>query len=155
MQHTALFTAFRALSPRFLPSLCLRSFSASASSALPSASALQLTPQALSRLAALRGKARAEGRLDADSLALRVRVDSGGCSGFRYEFVVESSGAQPGDAQFGADGCYALVDEVSLGFLKGATLDWEESLMRSAFTIAANPNAEASCGCKMSFAAKA
>ncbi len=153
MNHTALFTAFRALSPRplSLPFLCLRSFSASAA---PSAS-LQLTPQALSRLAALRGKARAEGRADADSLALRVRVDSGGCSGFRYEFVVESSGVQPGDSQFGSDGCYALVDEVSLGFLKGATLDWEESLMRSAFTIAANPNAEASCGCKMSFAAKA
>jgi iron-sulfur cluster assembly accessory protein len=116
---------------------------------------LHVSPSAQSRLAALRAKARAEGRADADSLVLRVRVDSGGCSGFKYEFLVEGGGAQPEDQCFGgAGGGCAVVDEVSLGFLRGATLDWEESLMRSAFTISSNPNAEASCGCKMSFAAK-
>jgi iron-sulfur cluster assembly accessory protein len=131
----------------------------------PPLAPLHVSPSALARLAALRAKARAEGRADADSLVLRVRVDSGGCSGFKYEFLVESSGVQPEDQCFGGSGsgggsggggggACAVVDEVSLGFLRGATLDWEESLMRSAFTISANPNAEASCGCKMSFAAK-
>ncbi len=106
-------------------------------------------------MAVLRSKALAEGRPDAGALVLRVRVDSGGCSGFKYEFLVEGTGVQEGDAKFGEGDCFAVVDEVSLGFLRGATLDWEESLMRSAFTIASNPNAEASCGCKMSFSAKA
>jgi iron-sulfur cluster assembly accessory protein len=161
-----LFTALQR-SLRLAPLRSLASSAAAAAAAAPpappapaggGAEALRVTPSALSRLAALRAKARAEGRADADSLVLRVRVDSGGCSGFKYEFLVEGGGAQPGDGRFG-EGCEggacAVVDEVSLGFLRGATLDWEESLMRSAFTIAANPNAEASCGCKMSFAAKA
>ena len=168
MHTSRLFQALQH-SVRHVPLLPLRSLpasarslsSAAAAAAAPPAPAdaplppLHVSPSAQSRLAALRAKARAEGRADADSLVLRVRVDSGGCSGFKYEFLVEGGGAQPEDQCFGAGGggC-AVVDEVSLGFLRGATLDWEESLMRSAFTISSNPNAEASCGCKMSFAAK-
>ena len=67
----------------------------------------------------------------------------------------EACAPAEGDVLFGHSGCYARVDAVSLGFLKGATLDWDESLMRSAFTISSNPNAESSCGCKASFSPKA
>jgi iron-sulfur cluster assembly accessory protein len=118
---------------------------------------LVLTPNALSRLSALRARARAEGRADADSLVLRIRVDSGGCSGFRYEFsVVEAAKTlSPDDAAFGREGCYAVIDASSLALLKGATIDWDDSLMRSAFCVMSNPNADASCGCKMSFSPKA
>ncbi len=153
--HSQLFAALRSslvrwpLAVRTPAGLALRAHSTAAAPA-----ALLLTPSAQSRLAALRARARAEGRADADSLVLRVKVDSGGCSGFKYEFLVESGGGSEGDVRVGGgEGC-AVVDEVSMGFLRGATLDYEETLMRSAFTIAANPNAEASCGCKMSFAAK-
>ena len=153
--HSLLFAALRSslvrwpLAVRPLAGLALRAHSTAAPAAL------HLTPSAQSRLSALRARARAEGRADADSLVLRVKVDSGGCSGFKYEFLVESGGGSEGDVRVGGgEGC-AVVDEVSMGFLRGATLDYEETLMRSAFTIAANPNAEASCGCKMSFAAKA
>ncbi len=130
------------------------SAAASSPAAPPPPPRLVLTPRALARVAALRAKARADGRADAPSLVLRVRVDSGGCSGFKYEFIVDGGGAQEGDTKFGEGECFAVVDGVSLGFVQGATLDWEESLMRSAFCIADNPNAEASCGCKMSFSAK-
>ena len=116
--------------------------------------ALVLTPRALQRLSDLRARARSEGRPSAEDLKLRVRVDGGGCSGFKYEFVMDDAAPAADDASFGRDGCVAVVDSVSLGFLRGATVDWEESLMRSAFTVVSNPNAEAACGCKSSFAVK-
>lgn len=45
-------------------------------------------------------------------------------------------------------------DDLSLEFLRGATVDYESDLMRSAFVVAENPNAAASCGCGSSFTAK-
>jgi len=115
---------------------------------------LMLTPRALSRLSELRAKAKSEGRADSESLRLRVKVDGGGCSGYKYEFNIIGNETEEGDRCFGKDGCFAVVDSVSLGLLSGATVDWEESLMRSAFIISHNPNAEASCGCKSSFSVK-
>ena len=118
---------------------------------------LQISPSAAQRIASLRSRALAEGHPDAAHLCLRVRVDGGGCSGFRYEFLVEHAaggGAGADDAVFEAGPARVLVDAASLDFLKGATLDWEESMMRSAFTISQNPNADSSCGCKASFSLK-
>ena len=143
-----------------LTQLCHRSVSSSALSAAHARGTIRgddivMTPGALSRLSAIRARARAEGSSDADSLALRVRVNSGGCSGFRYEFAVEAKAPTDEDTAFGRDGCFAVLDASSLELLKGATIDWEDSLMRSSFTVASNPNADAACGCKMSFAPKA
>jgi Fe-S cluster assembly iron-binding protein IscA len=48
-----------------------------------------------------------------------------------------------------------VVDSVSLGFIRGSALDWDdENMLRQAFVIVGNPQAEASCGCKQSFAVK-
>jgi iron-sulfur cluster assembly accessory protein len=110
---------------------------------------IHLTPRALSRLSELRAKMPGMG-----DVRLRVRVDGGGCSGYKYEFQVGSEPLEEGDKVFGEGGCFAVVDPVSLDLLNGSLVDWEESLMRSAFVIAANPNAEASCGCKSSFSVK-
>lgn len=55
---------------------------------------------------------------------------------------------------FEKEGSKVVTDTVSLEFLKGAKVEYEDSLMRSAFVIAANPNSEASCGCGSSFTAK-
>jgi hypothetical protein len=64
---------------------------------------LIVTPRAARRIAALRAKAVAEGRQDGGSLHLRLRVDGGGCSGFKYDFVLETAGAGPDDRVFSRD----------------------------------------------------
>jgi iron-sulfur cluster assembly accessory protein len=46
-----------------------------------------------------------------------------------------------------------VVDDISFDFLKGATVDFEEELIRSSFVVVNNPNAEAGCGCGASFVA--
>lgn len=85
---------------------------------------------------------------------LRVEVEGGGCSGFQYKFKLDDSRAQAEDLVFERDGVRVVCDTVSIDFLRGAVLEYEDSLMRSAFQIAANPNAESACGCGTSFAAK-
>lgn len=52
------------------------------------------------------------------------------------------------------DGAKVLVDDVSLEFLQGATVDYAQELIRSSFTVSENPNTEAHCGCGSSFMAK-
>ena len=52
------------------------------------------------------------------------------------------------------DGARVVVDDASLELLAGATVDFEDEMMKSAFVIAANPQSEASCGCGTSFQAK-
>jgi len=112
-----------------------------------------LSDSAVARLLEL--QRRAGGR----PVALRVEVEGGGCSGFQYVLRLEegeAAAAPPaaGEAAFERGGARLLVDEVSLGMLRGAVVDFEDTLMRSAFHVASNPNSEASCGCGSSFAAK-
>ena len=122
---------------------------------------LIVTRKALARLADIRRKAVAEGRAGADALHLRLKVDGGGCSGFKYEFAIETGPAGEDDIVFPpADpssslGGRVVVDGVSLGMVKGSTVDWDDgTMLRAAFVVANNPNAESSCGCKSSFAVK-
>lgn len=58
------------------------------------------------------------------------------------------------DHEFERDGAVLVVDETSLGFVKGATVDFEEDMMRSAFAVVNNPVSESACGCGSSFALK-
>lgn len=46
------------------------------------------------------------------------------------------------------------IDALSLEFLNGATIHYEEEMIRSAFTIEQNPNADLSCSCGTSFSLK-
>ncbi len=101
----------------------------------------------LSETAARRLKAisQAEGR----SLVLRVSVVGGGCSGFQYQFgLVED--AQPQDVHIERDGSAALVDDISMAFLKGSVIDFVDELAGAQFQVR-NPNAKSSCGCGVSF----
>jgi hypothetical protein len=59
-----------------------------------------------------------------------------------------------GGSVFAKDGVEVLVDEVSLPFIKGATVDFAEDMMRAAFLITSNPNSEGGCGCGVSFRPK-
>mmetsp|Transcript_5312 Transcript_5312/g.7189 ORF Transcript_5312/g.7189 Transcript_5312/m.7189 type:complete len:166 (+) Transcript_5312:97-594(+) len=84
---------------------------------------------------------------------LRVAVDAGGCSGFQYSFTFDQE-TREGDHVFKRDGASVVVDDLSLEFLKGSTIDYTEELIRASFQITNNPNAESGCGCGASFVAK-
>lgn len=83
------------------------------------------------------------------SLALRVAVRPGGCSGFAYEMFFDSDIADDDhSSEFG--GIRVVVDPSSAQLLTGATLDYKDGLQEAGFSIS-NPNATRSCGCGQSF----
>ena len=55
---------------------------------------------------------------------------------------------------FERDGSSVVIDVSSFELIKGATVDFKEELIRSAFSIVNNPQSESACGCGSSFAAK-
>jgi len=82
-------------------------------------------------------------------------VDGGGCSGFQYVFSLEKSATpREDDVLVQRDGASVLVDAVSLGYIRGATLDYHEELIRSAFRLIDNPQSEQGCSCGASFSIK-
>jgi iron-sulfur cluster assembly protein len=87
--------------------------------------------------------------LDSNEYALRVFVSGGGCSGFQYGMALESN-IRDTDLTSSFDDIRVVVDEVSINYLRGATVDFVESVMGSGFQIE-NPNAVSSCGCGSSF----
>ncbi len=79
---------------------------------------------------------------------LRVAVRGGGCSGFQYQLALDER--HDGDQVFDYDGIRILVDEQSLRYVDGSTVDYTESLMGAGFQVN-NPNVVAACGCGSSF----
>jgi iron-sulfur cluster assembly accessory protein len=84
--------------------------------------------------------------------ALRVFVSGGGCSGLQYGMAFEQD-AREFDAVVETDGVRLLVDPTSMMYLRGATIDYIDSLMGGGFRIE-NPNAVSGCGCGHSFKTK-
>lgn len=83
-----------------------------------------------------------------ESLALRVAVRPGGCSGFSYEMFFDTDVADDDNVtQYGE--VRVVVDPSSALMLEGATLDFKDGL-ESGFSIN-NPNAQKTCGCGSSF----
>jgi iron-sulfur cluster assembly protein/iron-sulfur cluster insertion protein len=86
---------------------------------------------------------------DDGSLALRVAVRPGGCSGFSYEMFFDSETADDDlSSTYGA--VRVVSDPMSAQLLEGATLDFKDGLMGTGFAID-NPNAQRTCGCGQSF----
>ncbi len=81
--------------------------------------------------------------------ALRVFVSGGGCSGLQYGMAFEAA-PRDFDAVVEEGGVRLIVDPTSLMYLKGATIDYVDSLMGGGFRIE-NPNAVSACGCGHSF----
>jgi iron-sulfur cluster insertion protein len=102
-----------------------------------------LTENAARRIAMLRDQEQVEDAF------LRISVSGGGCSGFQYGFTFDDQ-RHHDDFVFERDGVAVVVDDVSLGLLDGAEIDFVEDLMGAAFQIH-NPNAASSCGCGNSF----
>ena len=103
---------------------------------------LTLSDSAARRLAEL-------GRTEGRPVLLRVAVDGGGCSGFQYRFELVEA-AEPDDIRIEAAGQAAIVDAVSLPFLKGSEIAFVDELAGAQFVVR-NPNAASSCGCGVSF----
>ena len=82
------------------------------------------------------------------SLALRIFVAGGGCSGLQYGMTLDEE--QDGDTVISQGDFGVLVDEMSLGYITGSEVDYVDSLMGAGFTVN-NPNAVSSCGCGHSF----
>lgn len=80
---------------------------------------------------------------------LRVFVQGGGCSGFQYGFTLDETRNED-DFDFVYDNVTVLVDSMSMQYLQGAKIRWDESDMGSSFVID-NPQAQTTCGCGSSF----
>ena len=81
--------------------------------------------------------------------ALRISVEGGGCSGFRYDFQIVSQ-TNADDLVIEEAGTKVVIDPVSVPFMEGSVIDFIDDLMGASFKIT-NPNATASCGCGTSF----
>ncbi len=82
---------------------------------------------------------------------LRVSVQPGGCSGFKYQLVIEDKPAED-DTILAQTGFNVFVDPFSMQYLNGVTIDYVTSMQGSGFTFK-NPNATGGCGCGSSFSA--
>ncbi len=83
------------------------------------------------------------------NVGLRVYVYSGGCSGYRYGMMLEDKPADE-DIKVVSNGINVYVDPQSTPLLKGAEIDYVDTLMGAGFTVN-NPNAVSGCGCGSSF----
>jgi iron-sulfur cluster assembly protein len=92
----------------------------------------------------------AEG-VTAEQGGLRVSVQPGGCSGFKYSLVIEDKSAED-DFVMDNDGFKVFIDPFSAQYISGVTIDYVTSMQGSGFTFK-NPNATGGCGCGSSFTA--
>lgn len=106
---------------------------------------VNLTPRAV---AAVRKMHQKEG-LGAEQ-GLRIAVVGGGCSGFQYALNFDIR--KDGDLVTEFDGVNVFVDEISLPYIAGTTLDYVEGLHNAGFRFD-NPRATRTCGCGASFSA--
>jgi iron-sulfur cluster assembly protein len=83
-----------------------------------------------------------------EAAGLRVGVRGGGCSGFQYQLAFDE--LRDGDAVFEDHGLRLLVDNQSLPYVDGSTVDYVDSMQGAGFQVN-NPNVVAACGCGSSF----
>lgn len=105
--------------------------------------AVNLTPAAEARVAALMAKA------PADAVGVKLSTPRRGCSGLAYsvDYVTE---AQPFDEKIETPGGTFYIDGASVLYLIGSTMDWQEDDFTAGFVFT-NPNAKGACGCGESF----
>ena len=87
-------------------------------------------------------------RDEEDVKGIRISVMAGGCSGFSYSLDFETE-PELDDNVFGRDPL-VFVDDASMAYLAGLTLDYEGGLSGKGL-IFDNPKAASTCGCGSSF----
>jgi iron-sulfur cluster assembly protein len=105
--------------------------------------ALNLTPSAFARIAALMAQA------PGDAVGVKLSTPKRGCSGLAYS-VDYITTADPFDEKIATPGGDLYVDGGSILYLIGSTMDWVEDDFTAGFVFQ-NPNAKGSCGCGESF----
>ena len=80
-----------------------------------------------------------------DGSCFRISVEGGGCSGFKYNFTIDTKVLED-DLRLDN----LVVDKTSLGYLNGSILEYNDNLIEKSFKIK-NPKAKSSCGCGTSF----
>ena len=110
----------------------------------PTETLIDLTPAAAAKVKELMAA-----EPDADTLVLRVAIEGGGCSGFQYGLGF-STGTEESDHVLDLEGVTVVVDPFSAPYLKGARIDYLNTINEAGFKID-NPNATSSCGCGHSF----
>lgn len=122
-----------------------------------------ITPSAIQQIHHLAKKRRPD---DPSIVFLRVYVDAGGCSGFQYKFELEQKDnvdtpIDPDeDVIFqvslsdGSLPCTVVIDNGSLEYIQGSTIDFVREMVKSSFAVVDNPQSESACGCGSSFALK-
>lgn len=103
---------------------------------------VSLTKNAMDEVKSLLGKVENVGK------NLRLYIEQGGCSGMQYGMVFDEK--RDGDLVSERGGVSVLIDPVSVDYLRGAVVDYNDSLTAGGFKIS-NPNAKQSCGCGKSF----
>ena len=83
------------------------------------------------------------------ALKLRVFVSGGGCSGFQYGFTFDEI-INEDDFVIEKQGVRLLVHSMSVQYLLGAEIDYQENAQGAQFVIK-NPAAASTCGCGSSF----
>jgi iron-sulfur cluster assembly accessory protein len=83
------------------------------------------------------------------TMALRIGVKGGGCSGMSY--ILGFDDKQAADETFESDGLTYIMNPSHGLYLFGMEVDWQDGLNARGFTFT-NPNASKTCGCGTSFA---
>lgn len=107
--------------------------------------AIQLTENAAKQIKAQLAR---RGR----GIGLRLGVKKVGCSGFAYTYDYADE-VRDGEKQFDTFDIKVVVDDESLSFLDGSTLDFVREGLKQTFKVE-NPNVDAMCGCGESFSIK-
>ena len=81
-----------------------------------------------------------------DSYALRVYITGQTCSGFQYGMALDNKPRET-DASFESEGLQVLVDEMSIQYMAGATVDYNDDQRGKGFLVD-NPNVTPSCSCE-------
>lgn len=80
---------------------------------------------------------------------LRIKVEAGGCAGFKYMMGLEGT-TRDGDIVIDQSGVKLFVDAESQALVSGMTVDFVSGLEASGFVFE-NPNATSKCSCGKSF----
>lgn len=83
------------------------------------------------------------------SLAIRVSVKAGGCSGMTY-IIEYADHKQPFDEEVEDKGVKVLVDPKAVMYILNAEMDFFQDKFKSGFTFK-NPHEKGRCGCGESF----
>jgi len=87
--------------------------------------------------------------LKKDVKFIRLGVKGGGCAGYEYYIEDTTSYINMSDKLENYGKFTVVVDEMSVPFLSGSTLDWVQDGLNEFFKII-NPKEESSCGCGVS-----